>query len=171
MRRAARDAIGLGPAPTRLPRCNSPFASTGVPSGWLCTWPSTGSLSRSIGHLVVSETSIIFLTLARTRALCMASTNSRLASEPRRLYTLDGGHVLDGGRPMTLQAAVRQARRADHRRPAASRRRRGRHRAQRFHVLDYEPGVVCPHTAFYDPSAGENHPGRRSVEFRALCNL
>lgn len=30
---------------------------------------------------------------------------------------------------------------------------------------------VCPHTAFYDPAVGENYPGRRSVEFRALCVL
>ena len=28
---------------------------------------------------------------------------------------------------------------------------------------------VCPHTAFYDPAAGEDAQGRRSVEFRALC--
>ncbi len=42
-----------------------------------------------------------------------------------------------------------------------------------FKQYDSRPGMpkVCPHTAFYDPSAGENHPGRRSVEFRAVCIL
>ena len=42
-----------------------------------------------------------------------------------------------------------------------------------FKQYDSRPGEpkVCPHTAFYDPSVGENHPGRRSVEFRALCIL
>lgn len=28
--------------------------------------------------------------------------------------------------------------------------------------------LVCPHTAFYDPAIGEDHAGRRSVEYRAL---
>ena len=42
-----------------------------------------------------------------------------------------------------------------------------------FKQYDSRPGKpkVCPHTAFYDPSVGENHAGRRSVEFRALCIL
>ena len=40
-----------------------------------------------------------------------------------------------------------------------------------FKQYDSRPGMpkVCPHTAFYDPAVGENHTGRRSVEFRALC--
>ena len=39
-----------------------------------------------------------------------------------------------------------------------------------FKQYDSRPNhpMVCPHTAFYDPSVGENHPGRRSIEFRAL---
>ena len=42
-----------------------------------------------------------------------------------------------------------------------------------FKQYDSRPGMpkVCPHTAFYDPAVGENHPGRRSVEFRAVCIL
>lgn len=40
-----------------------------------------------------------------------------------------------------------------------------------FKQYDSRPNqpMVCPHTAFYDPSVGEDHPGRRSVEFRALA--
>ena len=40
-----------------------------------------------------------------------------------------------------------------------------------FKQYDSRPGMpkVCPHTAFYDPAVGQNHAGRRSVEFRALC--
>ena len=39
-----------------------------------------------------------------------------------------------------------------------------------FKQLDSRPDepLVCPHTAFYDPAIGENHAGRRSVEYRAL---
>lgn len=42
-----------------------------------------------------------------------------------------------------------------------------------FKQYDSRPGMpkVCPHTAFYDPSVGGNHRGRRSVEFRAVCIL
>ena len=42
-----------------------------------------------------------------------------------------------------------------------------------FKQYDSRPEMpkVCPHTAFYDPSVGQNHLGRRSVEFRALCIL
>ena len=42
-----------------------------------------------------------------------------------------------------------------------------------FKQYDSRPGrpKVCPHTAFYDASVGGNHPGRRSVEFRAVCIL
>ena len=39
-----------------------------------------------------------------------------------------------------------------------------------FKQYDSRPNapMVCPHTAFYDPSTGTDHPGRRSIEFRAL---
>lgn len=40
-----------------------------------------------------------------------------------------------------------------------------------FKQYDSRAGMpmVCPHTAFYDPEVAGDHPGRRSVEFRALA--
>lgn len=40
-----------------------------------------------------------------------------------------------------------------------------------FTQYDSRPGrpMVCPHTAFYHPGFPDDHPGRRSVEYRALA--